>query len=215
MCLVGKYVPTAPHYRIPTFDAHWCEPVRASAEFQCPLRAQHRPTKPRNLSSISIFYKFYSKTDGLPTFFQSLQAGQIPYVTVGFRTGPPAGTRRPTRTRTRQYRTRPTRGFKPVRVTRGSLIYPRFLRKTADRNAAAIWHGTLFSRPQKAGTASAECRLRLPSTRGLTRAGPRYCGGSEISTRTRTRQTLGSKPANGPDTRAEPYGSKHQIGSTQ
>ncbi|KAJ6522521.1 hypothetical protein DFH09DRAFT_1097103 [Mycena vulgaris] len=123
-----------------------------------------------------------------------------------FRTGPPAGTRRPTRTRTRQYRTRPTRGFKPVRVTRGSLIYPRFLRKTADRNAAAIWHGTLFSRPQKAGTASAECRLRLPSTRGLTRAGPRYCGGSEISTRTRTRQTLGSKPANGPDTRAEPYG---------
>ncbi|KAJ6469691.1 hypothetical protein DFH09DRAFT_1111051 [Mycena vulgaris] len=129
---------------------------------------------------------------------------------IGFRTGPPAGTRRPTRTR--QYRTRPTRGFKPVRVPRGSLIYPRFPGKTADqhfvyaayRNAAAIWHGTLFSRPHKAGTASAERRPRLPSTRGFTRAGPRYCGGSEISTRTRTRQTLGSKPANGPDTRAEP-----------
>ncbi|KAJ6540040.1 hypothetical protein DFH09DRAFT_1090046 [Mycena vulgaris] len=134
-------------------------------------------------------------------------------VYLGFRTGPPAGTRRPTRTRTRQYRTRPTRGFKPVRVSRGLLIYPRFPGKTADqhfvyaayRNAAAIWHGTLFSRPHKAGTASAECRPRLPSTRGFTRAGPRYCGGSEISTRTRTRQTLGSKPANGPDTRAEPY----------
>jgi hypothetical protein len=35
--------------------------------------------------------------------------------------------------------------------------------------------------------------------------GLRYWDGLKISTRTRTRPTLGSKPAGGPDTRAEPY----------
>ncbi|KAJ7330916.1 hypothetical protein DFH08DRAFT_815005 [Mycena albidolilacea] len=45
--------------------------------------------------------------------------------------GSTRGYQKSTRIRTRQYRTRPTRRFKPVQVTRGPLIYPRFLEKTA------------------------------------------------------------------------------------